>query len=603
MVKKLSLAAASLLALTWLGEAAPAANPLSNFGMTIPDTTIPAPNFPVGSTRDWGAFVSGLPVAYWSTIQTTCTTPRVYDFSRINTWLSSVEPYVSIIDITIIGATPACENGSTGRANPPTDPNSLYLYMTAFMANLTARSATAHIQYRFEIANEIDNTNATTGFCTATCQALLPVYTPVLRGIIKAALPNAIIVGPSLSSSINLNILDTYYAAAGQYIDLPNSHGYATYSTNNYEPEQFPFVDGLYSGFFAHYGFSNFMLNEGGFLSNHVAAAMQPAWTSIYVIDRPGQGIPITWYQYEATPDPTFGNLYAGAVGTQNLASTGIAYRTTESAMLGSTVTSALARVPATNQVTNVTLAGAVAGSPGTDPTGWVFSGCDLSNGLTKTTSLQTINGIPSITYRVFGQLVAGSGGLCRVYYVGSQVATQASSTATFWEACVNYQFTNNLGFQSTVGPLLRLQENNSSGNQTVNQMLNTLPQPNYDLSKPVCFGVPFTSNSATAFMQAGVQIGYPTTINTVVDWSLTMAQAPSLDTSGAWSLSMTRPNGASSVIQWDASGLTPTVAVPAGTTNARDLTTNLAVDISTGSTARTNVPIEYSNQPFNFGF
>lgn len=53
-----------------------------------------------------------------------------------------------------------------------------------------------------------------------------------------------------------------------------------------------------------------------------------------------------------------------------------------------------------TNSVLNSSMVGAVAGSPGTAPTGWAFNG---GGGLTRTISLGTENGLPYIDFRFQG--------------------------------------------------------------------------------------------------------------------------------------------------------------------------------------------------------
>lgn len=60
-----------------------------------------------------------------------------------------------------------------------------------------------------------------------------------------------------------------------------------------------------------------------------------------------------------------------------------------------------------TNQIRNSTVQGAANGTPGTNPTYWTVNGA--GNGLTKSNTLTTVNGIPGIAIRIWGTATATS--------------------------------------------------------------------------------------------------------------------------------------------------------------------------------------------------
>jgi hypothetical protein len=87
-----------------------------------------------------------------------------------------------------------------------------------------------------------------------------------------------------------------------------------------------------------------------------------------------------------------------------------------------------------TNSVTNNTMVGAVAGTPGTNPTGWVYATAQ-SNGLTISIAGAGVeNGINYIDYRFNGTTVA-SPNACAIGIVNATAATAQTWTAsTYWK-------------------------------------------------------------------------------------------------------------------------------------------------------------------------
>jgi hypothetical protein len=87
-----------------------------------------------------------------------------------------------------------------------------------------------------------------------------------------------------------------------------------------------------------------------------------------------------------------------------------------------------------TNSVTNNTMVGAVAGTPGTNPTGWTFATAQ-SNGLTiSITGTGVENGINYIDYRFNGTTVA-SPNSCAFGFANATAATaQAWTTSIYWK-------------------------------------------------------------------------------------------------------------------------------------------------------------------------
>jgi hypothetical protein len=87
-----------------------------------------------------------------------------------------------------------------------------------------------------------------------------------------------------------------------------------------------------------------------------------------------------------------------------------------------------------TNSITNNTMVGAVAGTPGTNPTGWVYATAQ-SNGLTLSiVGTGVENGINYIDYRFNGTTVA-SPNTCLIGIVNASAATAQTWTAsTYWK-------------------------------------------------------------------------------------------------------------------------------------------------------------------------
>ena len=87
-----------------------------------------------------------------------------------------------------------------------------------------------------------------------------------------------------------------------------------------------------------------------------------------------------------------------------------------------------------TNSVTNNTMVGAVAGTPGTNPTGWAYATAS-SNGLTiSIAGIGVENGINYIDYRFNGTTIA-SPNACAIGFVNATAATGQTWTAsTYWK-------------------------------------------------------------------------------------------------------------------------------------------------------------------------
>ena len=87
-----------------------------------------------------------------------------------------------------------------------------------------------------------------------------------------------------------------------------------------------------------------------------------------------------------------------------------------------------------TNSITNNTMVGAVAGTPGTNPTGWIYA-TTSSNGLTiSIVGTGVENGINYIDYRFNGTTVASPAG-CAIGFVNAAAATGQTWTASmYWK-------------------------------------------------------------------------------------------------------------------------------------------------------------------------
>lgn len=602
-MRKLLLSLA--LAFSFIAPAFSAVLP-SFWGVTVevPGTT-PWPSFFVGTVRQWGVYLSTTEVGYWSNIQLTCNGNNAdYSWTLVDQMLTTFEAQNVDIEWTILGSTPGCTNGSAGRAVPPTQASEVTRYVTALTAHLAARPNN-RVKY-FSIANEVDATNASTGFCTAACQALLPTYTANIVPVIRATLPNALILTPSLSNASNLTgiaVLDAYLAAtSASLLDIVNSHGYAVWTPNNAFPEQFWNIDNIYKALWNNYslGSAQFWYDEGGYKTTTVTAANQPFWTSEYQIFRASDGISrAIWYSLDPTPDPVWGALY-DATGLINLNPSGLAYRVTQSALAGATFSSPLARVAGSNGITNVNLTGFSAGSPGTLPTTWQVQNCDTSNGLTQTLGTGTDGGVTYISLRYQGTLTGSPSGFCRIFPETQTQIAQATSTISYWSHCAYVGITATTASAATA--FYRLSENNAGGTSLSLQAFQ-IPLINYSLANQnMCFPWFTSGNASTNWVAPFFQVSYSSVAGTAIDFTIKIGQAPQMDTSGRWSATITKAGGRQSEITWNANGVSggTSYTVPGTYSFARDLTTGALIDISSGSVNLTNTPVELSNQAFS---
>jgi len=166
-----------------------------------------------------------------------------------------------------------------------------------------------------------------------------------------------------------------------------------------------------------------------------------------------------------------------------------------------------------TNSITNNTMVGAVAGTPGTNPTGWIYA-TTSSNGLTLSiVGTGTENGINYIDYRFNGTTVA-SPNSCAIGFVNAAAATGQTWTASMYWKLAAGSATGATNWQ------LGLIENTAGGSFVTGAFYSqTAPTPAaLNTQRPI----------ATRTLSGGATIGlvtYPINIsvagNTAIDFTL----------------------------------------------------------------------------------
>ena len=168
-----------------------------------------------------------------------------------------------------------------------------------------------------------------------------------------------------------------------------------------------------------------------------------------------------------------------------------------------------------TNSVTNNTMVGAVAGTPGTNPTGWTFATAQ-SNGLTiSIVGTGVESGINYIDYRFNGTTVA-SPNACAFGFTNAAAATsQTWATSLYWKL-VSGTTTGTINWQ------LGIIENTAVGTFVTGAF--------YNQTTPTSAALITQRPTATRTLSGGVTVGQvshtmniPVTGNTAIDFTIRM--------------------------------------------------------------------------------
>jgi hypothetical protein len=269
-----------------------------------------------------------------------------------------------------------------------------------------------------------------------------------------------------------------------------------------------------------------------------VVIPVEPIYLAVdYIIGYTQGLVRQVWYQFDNT---LYGYLEGG---NQGMNAAGIAYRVVESWLLNSTWTSAPVRQANANQVANTTMAGAVAGTPGTVPTGWYM----YSPGNSVTTqivSVGTISGVNYIDFKVSGTPTASSS-------LAIQLPNITASIGQMWT------FSMGVSLQAGAVTNTHIYEALSENGGPFDTVPPIVPIAGVPVNQQIYWTtVPLTGAGTTAIVPQlqisytnGQQIG-----GSAAGMTLRIA-LPSADNGSIWQGDLTQANGTAHRIVWDAGG------------------------------------------------
>ena len=202
-----------------------------------------------------------------------------------------------------------------------------------------------------------------------------------------------------------------------------------------------------------------------------------------------------------------------------------------------------------TNSITNNTMVGAVVGTPGTSPTGWIYATAS-SNGLTLSiVGTGTENGINYIDYRFNGTTVA-SPNSCAIGFVNAAAATGQTWTASMYWKLAAGSATGATNWQ------LGLIESTAGGSFVTGAF--------YSQTAPTSAALNTQRPAATRTLSGGATIGlvtYPLNVavagNTAIDFTLRIG-LPQLE-QGAFATSAIQTSTAAATRSADLASITGT--------------------------------------------
>jgi hypothetical protein len=522
--------AIALLLFCLPGLAVAQAIPSTYFGLAMWETNGAWPTFPIGHTRSWDAAYGGTNFN-WRDIETSS---GVYTWTALDGFVAKAKLHnLSGQIIYTFGSVPGWANGSAGETVPPSDltsagsPN-FNAFVSALVTHAVATYGSGVIKY-YELWNEANN------FWAGTQQQL--VY--LLQGTsaaIKAIDPSAIILSPSSFGYEGVPWITTYLAEGGtSQFDQFVVHAYP-WATIPAPPEYMANI-GAYNTYIAQsFGLTTPIWCTEFANATVGGAAADPVFLAVsYILGYSFGFSHLDWFQFNYAA--SVGNL---AGSNQGLNVSGAAYRVVENWLSGATWTSPPARQKNANGITNTTMAGAIAGTPGTLPTGWSLAG-SVSGMSTQVVGVGTLSGTAYMDLRFYGTPAATDN-----LYVAMN--TFSASFGQSWTFGINAEIVGG-----------------SSANTQLYLSWSEIPAYHIDLQTPLIMpvtNVPVTTQAfwATGPMtQAGTTSAYPIlevgfTSGQAVDITLRIA-LPFMDNGTIWQGDLTRANGASSRIVWDASG------------------------------------------------
>ena len=230
-----------------------------------------------------------------------------------------------------------------------------------------------------------------------------------------------------------------------------------------------------------------------------------------------------------------------------------------------------------TNSITNNTMVGAVAGTPGTNPTGWIYATAQ-SNGLTiSIVGTGTENGISYIDYRFNGTTIA-SPSSCAIGFVNATAATAQTWTAsTYWKLAAG-SATGATNWQ------LGLIENTAGGSFVTGAF--------YSQTAPTSAALNTQRPTATRTLSGGATVGlltYPINIavagNTAIDFTIRIG-LPQLE-QGAFATSVIPTTTAAATRSADVASITGSAFTSFYNQSEGTLFANVAV-LSTAKNSQT---------------
>lgn len=533
------LAACILALVLAVGQAARAQTIAPTFfGNSVEFTDTTAwPKLYVAQVRDWYSDCSSNP-ANMNNVFPTSITPT---FTTLDCVVGNYKAHVGNQQIYTFGLFPGWCNGSQ-TADFPCTLESNYVSMV----NLISAHEVGKIKY-YEPLNEVNLAGAPTAGWFSGTKAQVVTMAADMCSTVKANDPSVLCLSPSVEGAtgpaymqalLNLGIAADF--------DIFNYHGYAFNAFPNQFPEQTAYIAQAFKQLAALYSISSkpIWVDEGGYQPS-LATALQPAYTSIFLIDYASAGVAqVDWFQYDN--GNSFGVLWDGAAG---LNAAGLAYKITEGWLIGATFTANTTRTANTNLVPNPTATGLSAGTPGTAPTGWSISNPDSGHGISTSVVGSCTDGTRTgLAERVFGTETAGGQGFVDILYTTGTGVAAANNQQ--WQPGAYVQ----LQAGSTANATFALQFNeNTSGGAFIANDMSWVFNPTADvLGNDLITYFGRTTSASTAAVQPYVQVNY--TVGAAIDATLCIASA-SIDNGSVWTATITRPGGYQGQIVWDSHG------------------------------------------------
>lgn len=403
---------------------------------------------------------------------------------------------------------------------------------------------------------------------------------------VKAADPKALVTSPEFMAVNPFLQADDFYATGyGQYCDVHAIHSYPIASSYRYRPEQALEINRVHRRILAYYGRSSTMLwSEGSSTFNVTDPVQLLAFAAIYPLIAASDAIDMfNWYAYDGAGWGQLGDRGAG------FGPAATAHREAIKWVTGATWTAQIARVPATNQIRNPTMAG---GAVGQWPVNWGAFNPDSAKGISvQVAGVGTESATAYLDVRVVGTAAANATGYVQVNFETSSGVSCA--TGQLWTETANLSVSS-----PTRGGLLAAGLGHSyfNGSNAYYSFGYSTEVPLFvgpSVGNPYAISQP-TIDSGAATLQPYVRLLY--TPGSTVDFTVRIS-SPACDVGSLYMGKFTKAGGYQGVVLWDANGGPTSFTVPTGYAFLRDCQ-GKQVSAPAGSTITlTQQPVLLENQ------